>query len=73
MSRDFRNVDPAWLRGMTSKRMSRRSLLKAAGVGAGTLSFASILAACGTPGQEASQAPEPGGVGTPEWWAEQQA
>ena len=73
MSQNFRNVDPAWLRGMTSKRMSRRNLLKAAGVGAGTLSLASILAACGTPGQEATQAPQPGGVGTPEWWAEQEA
>jgi spermidine/putrescine transport system substrate-binding protein len=65
-------VDPAWLRGMTSKRMSRRSVLKAAGVGAGTLSFASILAACGTPGQQ-TESPQPGGVGTPEWWAQQEA
>ena len=73
MSQNFRNVDPAWLRGMTSKRMSRRNLLKAAGVGAGTLSLASILAACGTPGQEATQAPQPGGMSTPEWWAEQEA
>ncbi len=72
MSQDHRNIDPAWLRGMTSKRVSRRGLLKAAGVGAGTLSLASILAACGTPGQQA-EAPQPGGVGTPDWWAQQEA
>ena len=72
MSQDHRNIDPAWLRGMTSKRVSRRGLLKAAGVGAGTLSLATILAACGTPGQQA-EAPQPGGVGTPEWWADQEA
>lgn len=69
--RDLPHVDPAWLRGMTSKRVSRRSVLKAAGVGAGSLSLASILAACGTPGQQA-ESPAPGGVGTPDWWAEQQ-
>ena len=57
MSNDFRNIDPAWLRGMTSKRVSRRNMLKAAGVGAGALSLSSILAACGTPGQEATQTP----------------
>ena len=73
MNKDLGNIDPAWLRGMTSKRVSRRTMLKAAGLGAGALSFSSILAACGTPGQEATQAPEPGGVGTPEWWAEQEA
>jgi len=72
MSQNFRDMDPAWLRGMTSRRMSRRGLLKAAGVGAGSLSLASILAACGTPGEEAA-APEPGGVGSPAWWADQEA
>ena len=39
--------DPAsFMRGMTSRRMSRRNMLKYAGMGAGSLSLASILAAC---------------------------
>ncbi|MEX2276106.1 MAG: spermidine/putrescine ABC transporter substrate-binding protein [Actinomycetota bacterium] len=39
-------MDPSWLRGMTQRRMSRRDMLRTAGVGAGTLSMAAILAAC---------------------------
>ena len=39
--------DPAFLRGLTMRRMSRRDLLRSAGVGAGALSMAAILAACG--------------------------
>lgn len=35
------------LRGMTSRRMSRRNMMKYAGAGVGALSFSSILAACG--------------------------
>ncbi len=34
------------MRGMTSRRMSRRNMIKYAGVGVGTLSMSSILAAC---------------------------
>jgi spermidine/putrescine transport system substrate-binding protein len=37
----------AWTRGMTSRRMSRRQMIRYAGVSVGTLSLASILAACG--------------------------
>jgi spermidine/putrescine transport system substrate-binding protein len=57
--------DPASLfRGMTSRRMSRRNLIKYAGVTAGGLSLASILAACGGNGDgnggEPGEVPEPG-------------
>lgn len=45
-SRDLLN-DPAFLRGLTMRRMSRRDLLRSAGVGAGALSLGAILAACG--------------------------
>ncbi len=38
--------DAAFLRGMTSRRMSRRNLMKAGGATVGTLSLAQILAAC---------------------------
>jgi len=47
---DPRSVDPAWLRGMTMRRMSRRDLLKAGGVGVSALSLGAILAACGGSG-----------------------
>lgn len=40
-------IDPAWARGMTMPRFSRRDLFRYAGVGAGSLSLAAVLAACG--------------------------
>ena len=40
-------MDPAWIRGMTQRRMSRRDLFRYAGAGAGALGLSSILAACG--------------------------
>jgi spermidine/putrescine transport system substrate-binding protein len=58
---------------MTSKRMSRRQLFRYAGVGAGALSLSAILAACGTEPERQPEQPQPGGVGSPEWWAEQEA
>lgn len=42
--------EQAWLRGMTRRRMSRRELLRHAGVGAGSLSLAAFLAACSVKG-----------------------
>jgi spermidine/putrescine transport system substrate-binding protein len=45
---DRPNTDPAWLRGMTMRRVSRRDLFKAGGVGVTALSLGAILAACGT-------------------------
>jgi spermidine/putrescine transport system substrate-binding protein len=56
----------AWTRGMTSRRMSRRQMIRYAGVSVGTLSLASILAACGgdeEPGAGAGNgATEPAGT-----------
>ncbi|MEX0833941.1 MAG: twin-arginine translocation signal domain-containing protein [Actinomycetota bacterium] len=42
--------EQALIRGMTQRRISRRDALKYAGVGAGSLSFASLLAACSVGG-----------------------
>jgi spermidine/putrescine transport system substrate-binding protein len=42
--------DPALLRGLTQRRVTRRELFKYAGVGAGALTFSSVLAACGVSG-----------------------
>jgi spermidine/putrescine transport system substrate-binding protein len=49
---DRPTVDPALLRGLTERRLSRRDLLKYAGAGAGALGLSSILAACGVSGTE---------------------
>jgi spermidine/putrescine transport system substrate-binding protein len=43
---DFLN-DPAFMRGLTMRRMSRRDLFRSASIGAGALSLGAILAACG--------------------------
>ena len=40
-------IDPAALaRGLTARRLSRRNMIKLGGISVGTLSLASILAAC---------------------------
>jgi spermidine/putrescine transport system substrate-binding protein len=72
-ARDLPRVDPAWLRGMTGKRLSRRQLFRYTGAGVGAYGLAALLAACGTEGERAPTTVEPGGVGSPEWWADQQA
>ncbi|HEY7668576.1 MAG TPA: spermidine/putrescine ABC transporter substrate-binding protein [Actinomycetota bacterium] len=45
--RDTPITDPALLRGLTQRRLSRRDLLRYGGFGAGALSLGAILAACG--------------------------
>ncbi len=45
-------MDPALLRGLTQRRMSRRSALKTLGAGAGIASVSALLAACGIEGSE---------------------
>lgn len=66
------NVDPSWLRGNLMPRMSRRDLLRYAGVGAGAVSLSAILAACGVQGAKKTGAPKAGAEGSPEWWADLQ-
>jgi spermidine/putrescine transport system substrate-binding protein len=43
-------IDPALWRGLTQRRLSRRDLLKYAGMGAGAVGLSSFLAACGVSG-----------------------
>jgi spermidine/putrescine transport system substrate-binding protein len=45
-----RDIDPALLRGLTQRRVSRRDLFRYAGVGAGAVGLTSFLAACGVSG-----------------------
>ena len=65
--------DLAWIRGITGRRMSRRDVLRSAGIGAGALGISSLLAACGVEGEAESTGPTAGAEGSPEWWADQQA
>jgi len=44
--RGLPGLDAALARGLSSRRMSRRNMIKLGGISVGTLSFASILAAC---------------------------
>jgi spermidine/putrescine transport system substrate-binding protein len=66
MTRDRKDIDPAFaaslMRGMTQRRVSRRDLIKYGGATVGTLSLASILAACGgdtAPGSGGQTSGEP--------------
>jgi spermidine/putrescine transport system substrate-binding protein len=71
----FQGVDRALVRGLTEPRLSRRRFLRDAGIGVGALGLSSILAACGTrgvtPAGSGSAAPN-AGLGTPDWWSQQQ-
>jgi spermidine/putrescine transport system substrate-binding protein len=71
---DPRIPDPSLLRGATMRRMSRRDLFRYAGVGAGALSLASILAACGVEGSSSTSAGSGASdEGSAAWWADQKA
>jgi spermidine/putrescine transport system substrate-binding protein len=59
---DQRPIDPAWLRGMTMPRISRRAALR----GAGLLGASAFLAACGVEGTSGDDAPQASG-----FWASQ--
>jgi spermidine/putrescine transport system substrate-binding protein len=64
--------DPSFLRGLTQRRFTRRDVLRGVGAGAGTLSVAALLAACGTKGvAPAGSGAANAGIGTADWWAKQ--
>jgi spermidine/putrescine transport system substrate-binding protein len=62
-----KEIDPALLRGLTQRRVSRRDLFKYAGAGAGAMGLSAVLAACGVGGGE-QKGPAAGGVGSRAWW-----
>jgi spermidine/putrescine transport system substrate-binding protein len=71
---DPRKIDPALLRGLTQPRYSRRQFLRYAGAGAGSLSLAAVLAACGTKGITAASPSNSNSAtseGSPAWWKQQ--
>jgi len=53
-------IDPALLRGLTQRRVSRRDALRYTGLGLGAAGLASFLAACGVKGSEQSSTPSVG-------------
>ncbi|HEY7225727.1 MAG TPA: spermidine/putrescine ABC transporter substrate-binding protein [Micromonosporaceae bacterium] len=57
-----RSVDPAFLRGVTQRRLSRRDMLRISGLSAATMAFA---AACGVKGQGT-----PAVTAAPDFWAD---
>ncbi|MEP7059502.1 MAG: spermidine/putrescine ABC transporter substrate-binding protein [Actinomycetota bacterium] len=58
------HLDPALIRGLTQPRLSRRDVLKYAGLGVGAISLSSVLAACGVSG-----APKATGQSEKDWSA----
>jgi spermidine/putrescine transport system substrate-binding protein len=67
------DADPAIWRGITSRRVSRRSLLRSGGLSAGLLGSGALtgfLAGCGDGGQSAADAAARA-VGTASWWRKQ--
>ena len=54
----LRSPDPALLRGMTTRRVSRRDVLRYAGLGGGAVAASAILSACGVSGGKAKQTTE---------------
>jgi len=58
-------IDPALLRGLTQRRVSRRDVLKGMGAGAGAMGLTAFLAACGVSGTSKSS-PPPSGSPSPD-------
>jgi spermidine/putrescine transport system substrate-binding protein len=54
-------LDPALLRGLTQRRLSRRDALKYAGTGAAAFGLSAFLSACGVSGTAPKQTPGGGG------------
>ena len=73
MDNETSNIDPAWLRGLTQRRMSRRDLFRYSGAGLGAASLSALLAACGVEGGGGGGGGGGGeaAVGSSEWWKQQ--
>lgn len=54
---EHRPLDPSLVRGLTQQRLSRRQLLRYAGVGTGVLGLSAFLAACGVKSTTAGGGP----------------
>jgi spermidine/putrescine transport system substrate-binding protein len=65
-----KGIDPSIARGLTQPRLSRRNVLKYAGIGAGALGLSAFLEACGVSGTPAAKKGK-SSVGSASWWAQQ--
>ena len=63
-------LDPAFIRGLTERRISRRGLLRAAAIGAGAAAIPSLLSACGSASSATPARSIPADWEL--WWQEQQ-
>ena len=63
-------ADPAFLRGLTQSRFSRRQFVRAGATAAAVAGFGSALSACGIAGTRDTGAPA--GFDWASWWAKQQ-
>jgi spermidine/putrescine transport system substrate-binding protein len=66
---EMSRIDPAFLRGLTQRRLTRRDVLRVAGLSAGGVGAAALLAACGG-GASTVDLPN-AHIGTASWWAKQ--
>jgi spermidine/putrescine transport system substrate-binding protein len=53
------NLDPALIRGLLQRRVSRRDVMRYAGIGAGALGMSAFLAACGVSGSSGGASSSP--------------
>ncbi len=62
-------LDPATIRGLTQRRLSRRGFLRTAAIGAGAAALPSLLSACGP---SSSAAASHGSPDWDQWWQQQE-
>jgi spermidine/putrescine transport system substrate-binding protein len=69
---DQGRMDPALLRGLTQRRLTRRDVLRYAGTGVGAAGLAAFLAACGAKTTSSSSGASTSvAAGSNEWWSKQ--
>jgi spermidine/putrescine transport system substrate-binding protein len=68
---DERGIDPALMRGMTQRRLSRRQLFRTAGLGAAAVGLGALLEACGVQGGGSSGGTESATAGAGFDWSAQ--
>lgn len=66
---DPSELDPALIRGLTQRRLSRGDMLRISGAGLGALSLSSVLAACGSGSASGGTSTKSASkVGSSSWW-----
>ena len=63
-------LDPATIRGLTQRRLSRRGFFRVAAIGAGAAAIPSLLSACGTESSASASSATP--ADWERWWPQQE-